>query len=629
MMVETYLRRGQRTLERAALSPGVRRTAAAAACAGGGFLLSALGLRGFPQPVAMGLICSAAGWQALLMTLGAMVGYPSFWGSAGIQGIVWSAAAGLLAILTGRHRESREQPLMLPVVGAFLTVAVGLSFRVILKDTTPWLLLPLWSVVACGSGALFTQAARCRDPVTDWLIWGVGVLALCRVHPALGYGAAAALAVSAPFPPAALAGAALDLSGTAPAPMTAAVCLACFLRMHRFDNRWQQLTLPAVGYLLVAGVCGIWEPEPLPALIAGGAMGYLLPARPSPPGRRGSTGAAQVRLELSAHTMQTLRQAVLCMEPPPIDREALVQKVRDRACGGCTLRKTCAQQKRFTPELLDSPLDADCRKQGRLIPELRRAREQLRLLQAQRQRQGEYRGALAQQYQFLSNYLQNLADRLPRNPDRGAPSFRMELAVRTRGKEEANGDRCLAFAGPECTFFVALCDGMGTGLGAARESYAAGKLLRQLLSAGFPPDSALESLNSLLTLGSSAAAVTVDLAQIALDTGIVHIYKWGAAPSWLLTRRGTEKIGTATPPPGMGIGGTRMSVAKLSLRRGEVLVLLSDGAAGEDIPQLPADTLEGPAGVLAEKLLNHGAQEPDDDATAAVFRLHSLGPATS
>ena len=42
MMVETYLRRGQRTLERAVLSPALRRTAAVAACTGSGFLLSAV-----------------------------------------------------------------------------------------------------------------------------------------------------------------------------------------------------------------------------------------------------------------------------------------------------------------------------------------------------------------------------------------------------------------------------------------------------------------------------------------------------------------------------------------------------------------------------------------------------------
>ena len=38
-----------------------------------------------------------------LMSLGAMVGYPTFWGSTGRQGIVWAAAGGLLALLFTLH----------------------------------------------------------------------------------------------------------------------------------------------------------------------------------------------------------------------------------------------------------------------------------------------------------------------------------------------------------------------------------------------------------------------------------------------------------------------------------------------------------------------------------------------
>ena len=77
MMVETYLRRGQRRLENLALDPKVRSVALVAICVGSGFLLSGIGLGNRPQPVAMGLICSAIGWRALLMALGAMLGYPS------------------------------------------------------------------------------------------------------------------------------------------------------------------------------------------------------------------------------------------------------------------------------------------------------------------------------------------------------------------------------------------------------------------------------------------------------------------------------------------------------------------------------------------------------------------------
>jgi len=150
-----------------------------------------------------------------------------------------------------------------------------------------------------------------------------------------------------------------------------------------------------------------------------------------------------------------------------------------------------------------------------------------------------------------------------------------------------------------------------------------------MLQSGFPAEYALQSLNSLLALGGNAGAVTVDLAEVALDTGIVHLYKWGAAPSWVLTRSGAEKIGTATPPPGIGVGSVRMAVVKLSLRRGEVLVLISDGVDEEAVPHMTGLNVDGPPGELAARLLEGGSADTQDDATAAVLRLRPAVVPTS
>ena len=181
----------------------------------------------------------------------------------------------------------------------------------------------------------------------------------------------------------------------------------------------------------------------------------------------------------------------------------------------------------------------------------------------------------------------------------------------------------------DCRFFVVLCDGMGTGLGAAQEGQTAGKLLHQMLSAGFPAEHALQSLNSLLILQEKGGAVSVDLAEISLETGIVHIYKWGAAPSWVLHRHGAEKIGTATPPPGISVECDPIAVEKLSLRRGEVLILVSDGVDVRSVQSLPEGSSDGPLRGLAEKILEQGSKEGEDDATAALIRLRPAGLPTS
>ena len=368
---------------------------------------------------------------------------------------------------------------------------------------------------------------------------------------------------------------------------------------------------------------GQWDLLPLPGLLLGGAIGMLLPPRTESVYSRGPTGAAQVRLELSARVMTRLQQILLEQEEPVIDQNALIEKAKHRACVRCPCRESCAVRFRLGPDQLADPVGVTCRKTGRLVSALRRSQEQMKLLKAERSVRREYREAMLGQYRVLSGYLQQLADQMPRKEGRRRASFCVQVSARSRKKEAANGDRCLAFPGVGCKYYVLLCDGMGTGLGAAEESKTAGNLLRQMLCSGFSPDSALKTVNSVLALRGMAGAVTVDLVEVRLDTGRAAIYKWGAAPSWLLKRRGYEKIGTATPPPGISVTETRETVMRLSLRGGEVLILLSDGVDGEGALRRLDLTPEAPPGELAEHLLGSGKAE--DDATAAVIRLRFSG----
>lgn len=629
--METYLRRGRRTCQRLLLNPKIRTGGVVLLCGGSGFLLSAASLGNYPQPLAMGLILAMSGWHAAVMSLGAMLGYWVFWGIAGLQGLVWSASGGLLALLLARHIPE-EQPLIFPAISAFLTALTGLLFQLVLRDTVPVPVYFLRIVLAAGAGLLFPVALGRRTAVTDWLVGGVAVLALAQASPVpylgLGYLAAGALAVGSAFPAAVLGGLGLDLAQVTRIPMTAVLCLAGVIRMIPFERKWMRCLAPGAAGLVVMAICGIRDYTPLPGLILGGGLGMLMPPSQETARRRGETGLAQVRLELGAEVLGATQQLFLETAPPPVDASAVLQKVRQRACGSCSARNSCPQQSSLDISLLQNPLDAQCRKSGRLIPELRRGQEQLKLLKADSARQSEYRAAMVQQYQFLGDFLRRLADDLPRRGQRPRAWFRAEAAARSRSKELANGDRCLAFPGPECRYYVLLCDGMGTGLGAAQEGQSAISLLRQMLTAGFPAAHALRTLNSILALRGSAGAVTVDLAELYLDTGHATLYKWGAAPSWLLRRGSAEKIGTATPPPGISVTESRETVEKLSLRRGEALVLLSDGVDGEGISRRSDLTPDMPPGELAAKILEYGRGKQMDDATAAVIRLRpaSLEP---
>ena len=164
--METYLRRGRRTCQRLLLNPKIRTGGVVLLCGGSGFLLSAASLGNYPQPLAMGLILAMSGWHAAVMSLGAMLGYWVFWGIAGLQGLVWSASGGLLALLLARHIPE-EQPLIFPAISAFLTALTGLLFQLVLRDTVPVPVYFLRIVLAAGAGLLFPVALRRRGSRRD------------------------------------------------------------------------------------------------------------------------------------------------------------------------------------------------------------------------------------------------------------------------------------------------------------------------------------------------------------------------------------------------------------------------------------------------------------------------------
>ena len=638
--ITSYAKRWQRTLRQWVTEPVNRVVLLGAAKAAGGFLLSAASLAGTPQPLVLGMLCSLSGWSAVLVSLGGLLGYPVFWGRAGIQGMVWTVCGLIMAVLTGKRSMERDTPLLQPAAAALTVAASGLAFQIWFSDPAGVWIYLLRIALGAGSAVVFCGEAQRKDVLSQWLACALWVLALAQVAPfgwlSLGHIALGAVSVSAAFPAAVLSGLAVDLAGVTAVPMAAVACLIYLGRLVPTGKKWSVYLLPGIGYVMIMSLCGKWDLMPLPGLVCGGLLGYLMPGQVPSVRRRGATAVAQVRLEMVAEVFAQAQQLLLETAVDPIDETALIQRGADKACSACPARKSCKERdsvSKMPPLILHRPLldgediPAACRKPGRLLSELHRSQEQLRTIRADRERQNEYRAALIQQYRFLSLYLQELSDELGRRGPKPQARYRVEVSVAANRPQAENGDRCFAFAGVECRYYVILCDGMGTGTGAVEEGIQAGRILKRLLCAGFPAEYALRSLNSLCALRSRAGAVTVDLAELQLDSGKVNVYKWGAAPSWVLRRAGSEKIGTATPPPGFSVTEGREAVERLSLRRGEVLVLLSDGVGGEDALHGCALSENLLPGELAARILENGDPDTGDDATVAVVRLcpNSLG----
>ena len=634
-LLGSYARRWQRVAMRLLRDPDLRVLLRTVASFGTGFCMSAASLGNYLQPFCMAILCvGLPGWLPAAYALGGALGYWVFWQMQGLQGILWISAALPVGVLVARQRRLEKIELLLPALAALIIAAGGVIFQSWRGESTPIVMYLLRVGLAFGAVWVLQKLKYRRDGAAMWLAVSVAVLALAQIAPMaylnLGILAAAAVMLSLPFPAVAMVGLALDLAQITAVPMTAVLCLGALLRLLPRLPRGAAMVIPGGCYMVMMSLCGTMDLLPLPALLLGGAVGMLLPGRPPRVHRRGETGFAQVRLELAAAAMAQSEQLLQEWVDVSVDESALMAKAADRACSACPGRKGCKEAEligRMPTQLLHRPqihmddLPVDCKKRSRLLQELRRSQDQMRILYADRQRRREYQGAVVQQYHFLSEYLQELADQLPQRGSGKQPKFRPEVAVCSAGRESANGDRCLWFAGTQSKYYLLLCDGMGTGIGAAEEAKAAGSMLRRLLMAGYPAPHALRSINSLCTLRGRAGAVTMDLAEFRLDSGKVSVYKWGAAPSWLLMPTGAEQIGAGGVPPGISVTDHRETVDHLTMRRGEMLILLSDGVDANAALRNGTDLLEEAPGTVAARLLERGRGGEMDDATAAVIRL--------
>lgn len=206
---------------------------------------------------------------------------------------------------------------------------------------------------------------------------------------------------------------------------------------------------------------------------------------------------------------------------------------------------------------------------------------------------------------------------------------KVAMAAAPRRQEKLSGDTGLWFRREDGTLFLLLCDGMGSGPAAQRESSQTARLLQRFLQAGMEPAQALETVASALSLrGEAAASTSVDLLAADLFTGQCAIYKQGAAPSYV--RRGGQlrcAVGTSLPA-GLASGkNARPDAHTFQGQAGDWLVLLTDGVLCGRGDGWLRTLLESAAGSdpqhLADAILEVSQRETggEDDSTVMVLYL--------
>lgn len=206
------------------------------------------------------------------------------------------------------------------------------------------------------------------------------------------------------------------------------------------------------------------------------------------------------------------------------------------------------------------------------------------------------------------------------------------VASRKKDGETVSGDTGTYFKRPDGKVYLLLCDGMGSGEQANRESGLAIRLLEQFLLTGIPADHALLTLVSALALRGEETGgfTTVDLLEIDLFTGEGVLYKLGAAPTYVRQGDSIRRLTGSSLPAGLAEGKAD-AVDRFALRLvpGDHVLMISDGicAAGEDgwlMERLRNFKGDSPR-QLAAQLITQSPQGAADDRMALVVRLEKRG----
>lgn len=615
-----------------------------AGCAG--FLLAGATAAGELLPLS---VCLAAalglGFPSFGAYVGGCLGYVAFFG---VDAAMEPMAIGLLVeacLCIFGEDLFREHRWFAPGCVMVFSGMVGILF---LLQNRLWIRL-LWRyIMKVAVAGLGTEGfRRVLDPNNSKsrLLLPVCLCAgLCALQPAgfpLGLAAGCAMASAAAGTPMALTasvfcGLALDLSWGGGS-CTAVLALG-FLSSH-----WHPMHLPRLGLWLLGAGLGVLLTESSSLLLAGAMLGVLLsPLVPAerwfgtpPQSLRGS----DPRMALASGLLEQLSRCLSAgrTERPDPETNAVFDQAADRVCRHCSqweqcweteIQQTCEALNRAAPAMMTrgkalredlSPLFTErCRYLEGFLTAVNRELEDLSCRRQYRRRLRESRTVLAQQYDVLSKALAK-----PRPDGPVNLRFQPELGFRSQSRkaEGLSGDRGASFRVGKW-FYLLLCDGMGTGNAANAEAGAAISILRTLLQSGVQPQEAMTLLNGVYLLRDDGGFATVDLLRADLTNGEAELFKWGGAPSYLKRKGKVEKIGTASPPPGVGTGEEyRPEGARLSLGKGELLVLVSDGAGGEVAERFIRQYGGLSPKELASGVVNCCGVQGEDDRTAAVLTL--------
>ncbi len=199
-------------------------------------------------------------------------------------------------------------------------------------------------------------------------------------------------------------------------------------------------------------------------------------------------------------------------------------------------------------------------------------------------------------------------------------------------KDGISGDCYTEFVAENERFYAILCDGMGRGRKAYRESKMTVELLKEFIKTGFLKDKAVNMINSALAIkGDSESFSTVDMMELDMVTGDCEFLKIGSAESFIKHKEYVETLSSVSLPVGI-IDDVKTETLKRRLVNGDMVIMVSDGVGeagygvlkGEWIKRLIKSS-SGDTKSLSEEILTEAIRrsppDKEDDMTVAVIKI--------
>lgn len=199
------------------------------------------------------------------------------------------------------------------------------------------------------------------------------------------------------------------------------------------------------------------------------------------------------------------------------------------------------------------------------------------------------------------------------------------LAGDAKAGEALSGDAGLWFKDEAGRCYIILCDGMGSGPAARRDSRFTLEILEKFLRSGITPENALKTLDQALALRfeGEGGFAAVDLMTLDLFSGQGELYKLGSPASYLKRGGTVVKLSGKALPAGVELRERELEKICFRLSPGDCLLLITDGVLeGEDgwLRDALSDFEVGSPADFARMVTLHNPQR-SDDRTALVVRV--------